>query len=157
MKKLLVLFAIPCALLCAADNAAVKPATAPVTAPKPNAPIKPGSKMVVAPPKPVGSTTPAAAPKVTPKAAASPKTASAPSIPAGATEVEPFLYRYQDTDGKKWLYRQTPFGIVKMEDKPAAAVIEDHSNPVTVTDQGESVKFEKNTPFGRQSWTRKKT
>jgi hypothetical protein len=44
-----------------------------------------------------------------------------------------------------------------MEAKPAAAVVEDNSNPVAVTDQGETVKFEKKTPFGVQSWTRKKT
>jgi hypothetical protein len=88
--------------------------------------------------------------------AATPAVPATLSIPAGATKVEPYLYRYQDKEGKKWLYRQTPFGIVKMEDKPAAVVIEDHSNPVVVTDQGETVKFQKNTPFGLQSWTKKK-
>jgi hypothetical protein len=89
--------------------------------------------------------------------AATPTVPATLSIPAGATQVEPYLYRYQDKDGKKWLYRQTPFGIVKMEDKAPAAAVEDRSNPVVVKDQGESVKFEKKTPFGLQSWTRKKT
>jgi glucose/arabinose dehydrogenase len=145
MKKTLVLFAFPCALLCAADDAAPKPAPVPVVVRKPT----PKPAVV---PKPAAAHKPAVAPKP-----ATPTVAATVSIPTGATEVEPYLYRYQDKDGKKWLYRQTPFGIVKMEDKPPAAVVEDNSNPVMVTDQGESVKFVKKTPFGLQSWTRKKT
>jgi hypothetical protein len=115
MKKTLLLFALPCALLCAADQKTE-------------------------------------APKETPKA-------TALTVPAGATQVEPYLYRYQDADGKKWLYRRTPFGVVRMEDKPAAAVAVpvEAKNPITVTDQGETVKFERKTPFGPRSWTRKKT
>lgn len=115
MKKMLVLFALPCALWCAADQ-------------------KPESK------------------KETPKAAAL-------TVPSGATEVEPYLYRFQDAEGKKWLYRRTPFGVVRMEDKPvvAAPVPAEVSSPIKVTDQGDTVKFERKTPFGPRSWIRKKT
>jgi hypothetical protein len=113
MKKTLVLFALPCALLCAADQKAE-------------------------------------ATKETPKA-------TALSVPTGATEVEPYLYRYQDANGKKWLYRRTPFGVVRMEDKPPVAASVEAKNPIMVTDQGDTVKFERKTPFGPRSWTRKKT
>lgn len=153
MKKTLVLFALPCALLCAADDTAPKqPPISPATASPMQPPRKYPAKPVQAARKPAASQKPKVAPKP-----ATPNVAATLSIPSGATEVEPYLYRYQDKDGKKWLYRQTPFGIVKTEDKPAAPVVEDNSNPVAVTDQGDSVKFTKKTPFGVQTWTRKKT
>ncbi len=83
---------------------------------------------------------------------------AAQTIPAGAKQIEPYLYSYQDANGKKWLYRETPFGLVKMEDKPAATEpVVDKGTPVIVKDQGETVRFEKNTPFGIQTWTKKKT
>lgn len=85
-------------------------------------------------------------------------TAEQPKIPAGAKEVEPFLFGFTDAQGKKWLYRQTPFGVVKWEDKPVtAAPIADNSNPVIITDLGDSVRFQWKTPFGDQSRVRKKS
>lgn len=85
-------------------------------------------------------------------------TAEQPKIPAGAKEVEPFLFAFTDPQGKKWLYRQTPFGVVKWEDKPVtAAPIADNTNPVIITDLGDSVRFLWKTPFGDQSWVRKKS
>jgi len=42
-------------------------------------------------------------------------------VPADAQEIQPYLYRYTDAQGKKWLYRQTPFGLSKWEDKPVDA------------------------------------
>ncbi len=83
--------------------------------------------------------------------------ASAVTIPAGATEVEPNLYRHTEADGKTWLYRRTPFGISKWEDKPAAQHAVDTSTPVHATDLGDTVQFEKNTPFGKSKWVRKKS
>lgn len=83
------------------------------------------------------------------------KAAPPPTLPKGAVQVDAYSYRYTDSKGVKWLYRQTPFGLVKLEDKPAAPVVEDPT-PTTVTDLGDSVKFERKTPFGLQSWTKKK-
>ena len=86
-----------------------------------------------------------------------PKTAAgSPALPLGAVEAGPYTWRYTDAKGEKWIYRQTPFGLVKLEDKPATAPAPDNSTPVSVTDLGESVKFEKSTPFGNQKWTKKK-
>jgi hypothetical protein len=93
------------------------------------------------------------------------KTAATEDRPAGvprdAQEIQPFLYRYTDAQGKKWLYRQTPFGLSKWEDKPvdaaaAAARAAENSVPVKVVDLGESYRFEKETPFGPTYWVRRK-
>jgi len=84
-------------------------------------------------------------------------------IPAGAKLVEPNLYRYTDSDGKTWNYRQTPFGVSKWEETsaPAAQPVpepsQSKSDPVVVTDLGDRYRFEKKTPFGQSSWTRKKS
>jgi hypothetical protein len=85
--------------------------------------------------------------------------AQAPAIPAAAVQVEPYLYRYQDPSGKVWMYRQTPFGLSKWEETatPAAPPPAAKSEPVVVTDLGDSVRFERKTPFGMGTWVRKKT
>lgn len=84
--------------------------------------------------------------------------AEAPKIPEGAKQVEPYLYSYTDTQGKKWLYRQTPFGAVKWEDKPAAnPVVVDNTPAPVITDLGDSVRFQYKTPFGEQKVVRKKS
>jgi hypothetical protein len=85
------------------------------------------------------------------------------AIPAGAKQVEPNLYRFTDSDGKTWNYRQTPFGISKWEEKstsaaqPAPESSQSKGVPVVVTDLGDSYRFEKKTPFGQSTWTRKKS
>ena len=83
-------------------------------------------------------------------------------IPAGAKLVEPNLYRYTDSNGKTWNYRQTPFGISKWEETPATAVQpapapEPKTQPVAITDLGDSYRFERKTPFGASTWVRKKS
>ena len=79
-------------------------------------------------------------------------------IPAGAKETEPFLFTFTDAQGKKWFYRQTPFGVVKWEDKPITTPpMADNTNPVIITDLGDSIRFMWKTPFGDQSWVRKKS
>jgi hypothetical protein len=84
--------------------------------------------------------------------------ASSTSIPAGATQIEPGLYRYTDSKGKIWLYRNTPFGISKWEEDYARrSAVKDTTTPTTVTDLGDSVKFERKMPFGTNTWVKKKT
>jgi hypothetical protein len=135
---------------------------------------------------PPAATLPAATPPATataPKAAhaaqnkkPAPKLSSKPpaqaegaaqTIPAGAKQLEPNLYRYTDSNGKIWNYRQTPFGISKWEETSAPvaqpappenpARSEAKSDPVAVTDLGDSYRFEKKTPFGASTWIRKKS
>ncbi len=82
-------------------------------------------------------------------------------IPAGAVEGADGNFHYTDKQGKKWLYRKTPFGVAKSEDKPAAASAQQQQpqeDTLTVaTDAGESVHFEKPSPFGTVKWDKKKT
>lgn len=86
------------------------------------------------------------------------KSADAPGLPAGATLVEPNLYRYTDAQGKTWMYRRTPFGFSKWEDKPELQQTPVQSvNSPKVFDLGDSYRFEQRTPFGVSKWTRKKT
>lgn len=83
---------------------------------------------------------------------------AAEKIPAGAKEVQPYTYSYTDAQGNNWMYRQTPFGVTKWQEKdiPKPA-FPDQPNPVTVVDLGGQVRFERQTPFGRFVWTKKKT
>ena len=108
-------------------------------------------------------------------------------VPAGASEVGPNTYRFVDKDKKVWIYRKTPFGLQKAEETPAAeadrARKADSSAsatpqrdpdrtatpfgeskasasgmPVTkVTENGDSLTFERPSPFGVYRWTKKKT
>ena len=80
----------------------------------------------------------------------------AAAIPEGATQVEPYIYRYTDTQGKRWMYRQTPFGVTKWEEKDTPKPAADSLEPIVVTDLGDSVRFSHKYPFGEQVWTRKK-
>jgi hypothetical protein len=84
-------------------------------------------------------------------------TAAAPAIPDGAKQIEPFLYRYIDAQGKTWMYRKYPFGVMKWEEQAAPAAPAPDSRPVGVTDLGDSFRFETKTPFGPQVWTKKKS
>lgn len=86
--------------------------------------------------------------------------AALPKLPEGATEVGPNLFRYTDPQGKTWMYRNTPFGYSKWEEKPGdrqPSTERAAPAPATVTDLGDSIQFERATPFGPQKWTRKKS
>jgi len=129
----------------------------------------------------------AAEKKPDPKAAQQPqntKQAAAPAkltIPAGAKETEPGTYTYTDAAGKKWIYRETPFGIARLEDKteadetvrqtpfgtvktPAAPAVRSdleadrkEIDATTAVEDGEYVRFERPGPFGVYRWKKKKT
>jgi hypothetical protein len=88
------------------------------------------------------------------------------TIPAGAIEVEPYTYSYTDPQGKKWIYRKTPFGISRAEDTPVAVddardLKKDENarlvNTTTAVEQGGLILFERPGPFGLTKWQRKKT
>jgi hypothetical protein len=117
-----------------------------------NQSAKPAADATSAAPKP--KTPLPQKPKAAPKAQE-----TVQSIPPGATLVGPNLYRSTDPSGKTWMYRKTPFGTSKWEDAPAATprVPATASEPVTVTDLGDSVRFERKTPFGTSQRVRKKT
>jgi hypothetical protein len=92
------------------------------------------------------------------------KANAAVTIPAGAVETQPGTFAYTDANGKKWIYRKTPFGIARLEDKAADAkpVISAHESPgkgfvVKATEDGDVVHFERPSPFGPYKWNRAKS
>jgi hypothetical protein len=100
------------------------------------------------------------------KAKSAPNRVQEITIPAGAVEVEPYTYRYTDAQGKKWIYRKTPFGISRAEDKavedPKAVDPKKEENArlidtTTAVEDGDTVRFERPGPFGVTKWQRKKT
>ncbi len=90
--------------------------------------------------------------------AATKSTAAAPqpvTIPKDAVANPNGSFSWTDKQGKKWLYSNTPFGVIKSADGDGA----DASSlaGVTAFDAGEKVRFEKPSPFGPISWVKSKT
>ena len=71
-------------------------------------------------------------------------------IPAGAKEIEPYVYSYTDAQGTQWMYRQTPFGVTKWQksDVPPPSMPE-QPNPVSARDLGDQVRSEPTGPARR--------
>jgi hypothetical protein len=100
-----------------------------------------------------------------PAAKASDAKATVITIPADAVEVAPYTYRSTDPQGRAWIYRQTPFGVSRTEDKPVSAddakKMQDSKDKViqatSAAEEGDSIRFVRNSPFGRTEWQKKKT
>jgi hypothetical protein len=80
-------------------------------------------------------------------------------IPKDAVPNSNGTYSWTDKAGKKWVYSKTPFGISKIEDTSSMALnAAPQATPaVKVTDNGDTVKFERPSPFGVMKWEKKKT
>jgi hypothetical protein len=86
------------------------------------------------------------------------RTPDSPTIPPDATPLPDGSFRYVDKEGKKWIYRNTPFGVSKAEERPVAqAVARIEDDPAKSEDLGDSVRFSRPTPFGPKVWTKKKS
>ena len=83
------------------------------------------------------------------------------AIPSSAVQIEPGAYRWTDPKGKKWILFQTPFGIAKKEDDGQPLrnkQTEVHTmEGVKISEDGDSLKFEREGPFGTYKWSKKKT
>jgi hypothetical protein len=86
------------------------------------------------------------------------ETARSAGLPAGAQEIAPNTYRHTDEQGKTWIYRRTPFGLAKYEEKLEKKT-EDDVAPANMKafEDGDNVRFERPTPFGTARWVRKKS
>ena len=118
------------------------------------------------------------APKTAQKAPAPPAWA----IPASAERLDENTYRHTDGQGKVWYYRKTPFGVMKTEQAPdltpqlSNEIARDRQSPfaaqqavaahagqmqdaemLAVTETADTVTFTRGTPFGKSSWTRRKS
>lgn len=97
------------------------------------------------------------------KAPANVKDASKPmAIPADAVRDSSGDYHFTDDQGKKWIYRKTPFGVSRLEDIGEQPPQEAHRSTaggagMTATDHGDTVHFEKQGPFGVWKWDKKKS
>ena len=80
-------------------------------------------------------------------------------IPRGAVKGDDGMYRYTDAQGKKWIYYQTPFGVGRAEDKPLPErpKTEDEYAAVKAVEDGDTIHFERPSPFGVYKWDRKKS
>jgi hypothetical protein len=81
-------------------------------------------------------------------------------IPKDAVANPDGTYSYRDITGKKWIYSQTPFGISKVEDMrgmDGGFSTTPMEQLIKTTDNGETVKFERQTPFGPAKWEKKKS
>ncbi len=103
--------------------------------------------------------------KTTPPPAArqTQKPPAAMTIPKDAVESEPGVYRWTDKNGKVWAYRRTPFGVKRWAadsadtGRIAADKRSSAPDPTIAVEQGDSIRFEQSTPFGKHVWVRKKT
>jgi hypothetical protein len=94
-------------------------------------------------------------------AAAAAKTQNAVVLPKEAVAISPGTYTYTDPQGKKWIFRQTPFGMAKFEDidRPAtdAEAQQKQVADMRAVEDGEFIRFERPGPFGIYRWKQKKT
>ena len=102
--------------------------------------------------------------KKTKKAAARQSPAES-TIPKGAVfDPSDGTYHYTDKQGRKWGYRMLPMGVSRWEEKPSSPQpapqssnrLSDDPNMKAI-DQVDMVRFERTTPFGPQSWVKKKS
>jgi hypothetical protein len=102
------------------------------------------------------------------KAPAAPNVIQPLRIPAGAVESEPGTFRFADAQGKKWIYRKTPFGIARLEDIPSGKTLPSgkaeggrgadvEGSDVTATQDGDTIRFESPGPFGVYKWQKSKS
>jgi hypothetical protein len=104
-------------------------------------------------------------------------------IPQGAVKTGD-TYSFTDPQGVTTQYQRTPFGVVKLpQDRTAAAqqsqasstvqtpfgtartdanasavpAADSPTTEITATEIGDSIRFERPSPFGKQAWTRKKS
>ena len=66
---------------------------------------------------------------------------------------------YTDAQGKKWIYRITPFGVVRLEEKSEAQTKTeaDKAAGIKAFEEGDKVRFERQGPFGVWKWEKKKS
>lgn len=90
------------------------------------------------------------------KTTAAKKTTESPflTIPKDAVRNPDGTYTYTDQAGKKWSYWNSPFGVMRSEVKPPSS---EAMPGATTTDKGDTVRFERMTPFGPMGYERKKS
>jgi glucose/arabinose dehydrogenase len=94
------------------------------------------------------------------KKPAAPVVAQPLTVPPDAVANADGSYSYTDRAGRKWTYNKTPFGVSRIEDMgndPSAFATIPKEQLIKATDNGETVKFQRQTPFGTTNWEKKKS
>ncbi len=94
-----------------------------------------------------------------------PVTKTPAGLPAGAEQVDERTWRHKDAAGKTWLYHRSPFGWSRGEEKTVSeeAKLKEAQDKVAApafritSVKGEVVAFERDSPFGKSKWTKKKS
>ena len=98
-----------------------------------------------------------------PKKQTAKKSAAPPAeltLPAGAKQVELGTYTFTDAQGKKWIYRKTPFGLARIEEKPveaSAPTAAASGDGIVAKEDGDTIRFERPGPFGTYRWQKKRS
>ena len=83
------------------------------------------------------------------------------TIPKDAVKEANGIYSYTDKQGKKWIYRDSPFGVTKtLAPEPSADTRPNPNQAAAATkviDKGDTVRFERPSPFGKMVWEKKKS
>ena len=81
------------------------------------------------------------------------------TIPKDAIKNENGTYSYTDKQGKNWLYRDSAFGVIRTPGPEPGADKQPNPKPsaTKVTDKGDTVQFERSSPFGVTKWEKKKS
>jgi hypothetical protein len=79
-----------------------------------------------------------------------------PAAKGESKEQAPAEKRVTGPDGKVYILRQTPFGVAKIEEK-AEEKAEEPPDNMRAFEDGDSIRFERPTPFGVARWVRKKS
>lgn len=97
-----------------------------------------------------------AAKKVNKPKAATAAATKITKIPDGAVQIDASSYLYTAPDGKMRLYVKTPFGIMMADEQPAPAAsnVQPHAM-VKATVDGDTIHFERPSPFGAFRWQKK--
>ena len=79
------------------------------------------------------------------------------TIPKDAVEIEIGLFQAKDDHGKVWHYTRTPFGVRRFEPQAQTdTTAEDAARLIVAGEEKDVVRFQRKTPFGLTSWSRKK-
>jgi hypothetical protein len=66
-------------------------------------------------------------------------------------------YVWTDKQGKKWVYARTPFGITRSPASDTTASSGPDLSTTRAIDKGDTVRFERPSPFGPMIWEKKKS
>jgi hypothetical protein len=110
--------------------------------------------------QPVKKAAPKAAANRAPKAPKVTDASKPMAIPSAAALGADGDYHFTDSQGNKWIYRKTPFGVTRLEDTPQltpARAATGAGAGIKATEDGDTVRFERQGPFGLWKWEKKKS